>query len=82
MRSGNHYSSFMSKPYIVTLKDSASDADTASVKLKVSELGGKIVDEFSLIKGFLVDLPASGAAFLLSHQHVATIEEDKEVKIQ
>lgn len=70
------------KPYIVTLKEEASDADVSSVKLKVSDLGGKVVDEFSLIKGFLVHLPESTAKTLQDHQHVANIEEDKEVKIQ
>lgn len=71
-----------SKKYIVTLKDSASDADVASVKSKVSSLGGKVLDEFSLIKGFTAHLPAVHSESLKEHDHVLHVEEDKEVHIQ
>lgn len=70
------------KTYIVTLKDSATDQDTHSVKLKITELGGKILDDLSFIKGFSTKLPESVATFVKDHHLVSTIEEDKEVKIQ
>ena len=71
-----------SKSYIVTLKESASDADVSTIKSKISELGGKILDEFSLIKGFLVLLPAIHTDAIEKHDLVLNVEEDKEVKIQ
>ncbi|GEQ72251.1 hypothetical protein JCM33374_g5938 [Metschnikowia sp. JCM 33374] len=70
------------KNYIVTLKDSASTEDVHGLKSKISEQGGKVLDEFSLIKGFSVNLPVPVADFIKSHQLVNSIEEDKEVKIQ
>lgn len=70
------------KNYIVTLKDSASTDQISTVKLKVGELGGKILDEFSLIKGFSVKLPHAAADAIGKHDLVNSIEEDKEVKIQ
>lgn len=70
------------KTYVVTLKDTASSEDTSSIKLKISELGGKILDDFAFIKGFSVKLPESVADFVKNHSLVSTVEEDKEVKIQ
>lgn len=70
------------KDYIVTLKETASTEDVHGLKLVISEQGGKVLDEFSLIKGFLVKLPEQAASFIKSHNLVNTIEEDKEVKIQ
>lgn len=71
-----------SKSYIVTLKETASLADISQIKSKISDLGGKIVDEFSLIKGFLVKLPAIHTDTIKDHDQVLNIEEDLEVKIQ
>lgn len=71
-----------SRSYIVTLKESASDLDVSTVKAKISELGGKVLDEFSLIKGFLVLLPPIHTDAILGHDLVLNVEEDKEVKIQ
>lgn len=70
------------KSYIITLKESASDVDYSAVKLKISELGGKIVDEFSLIKGFTAKLPAVHSELIKDHEHVFSVEEDKEVHTQ
>lgn len=70
------------KSYIVTLKESVSDADISSFKQKISDLGGSIYNEFLLIKGFAIKLPAVHTDSIKDHDHVATIEEDKEVKIQ
>lgn len=78
------FSSTMSdqKAYIVTLKETSTDADVSTVKLKISEFGGKIVDEFTLIKGFVAKLPAIHSLAIADHEHVLSIEEDREVHIQ
>lgn len=70
------------KNYIVTLKESATDADLKSVKEYVSKIGGSIGSEFSLFKGFTAKLPAIHSESLGDHEHVASIEEDGEVKTQ
>lgn len=70
------------KKYIITLKESASTADLSTVKEKVTSLGGSILDEYSLIKGFLIKLPAIHSSSIGEHDLIATIEEDKEVHIQ
>lgn len=69
------------KNYIVTCKETASDADVSTVKSKVGELGGSVLSEFSLIKGFVASLPEIHTDTIKSHEHVFNIEEDKEVKI-
>lgn len=71
-----------SKNYVVTLKDTASAEDVDSFKLKIGLLGGKVIEEFSLIKGFLVKMPKVAADSVLDHHLVHSIEEDKEMKIQ
>lgn len=78
------YFSIMSdlKSYIVTLKQTVTDADVSSFKQKITELGGSISSEFLLIKGFAIKLPSIHTDSIKDHDHVATIEEDKEVKIQ
>lgn len=68
--------------YIVTLKEDASTEIVDKVKSQVTLLGGQVVDEFSLIKGFLAKLPPVHIDSLKSHDGVANIEEDKEVHIQ
>ncbi|CUM62964.1 uncharacterized protein PRCAT00000524001 [Priceomyces carsonii] len=70
------------KTYIITLKDSVSDADVKGLKEKIKSLGGSITSEFSLIKGFTAKLPSIHSEAIGNHNDVATIEEDKEVKIQ
>lgn len=70
------------KNYIVTLKDTASAADLNTIKSKVSELGGTITSEYSLIKGFAAKLPSVHSSSIGEHSLVNSIEEDKEVHIQ
>lgn len=70
------------KNYIITLKESATSADVSSLKQKVTEAGGKITNEFSLIKGFSAKLPEAHSKLLEGHEHVNSIEEDKEVHTQ
>lgn len=70
------------KNYIITLKDSATSVDVDSLKKKVKDFGGEITNEFSLIKGFSAKLPAVHSKLLEDHEHVSSIEEDKEVHTQ
>lgn len=70
------------KSFIVTLKDSASDADLSGVKKKVTDIGGKVESEFSLIKGFVAKLPLIHASSIKEDSAVLNVEEDSEVKIQ
>lgn len=70
------------KSYIITLKETASDADVSSVKSKISEVGGVITSQFSLIKGFVAKLPSIHAESIGKNEHILAIEEDKEVHIQ
>ncbi|KAI5954899.1 hypothetical protein KGF54_001460 [Candida jiufengensis] len=72
----------MSDGYIVTLKDSCSDSTANEIKQKIESAGGKIKDEFSLIKGFSVSLPSDHISTLESHPEVANVEKDGEVKTQ
>lgn len=69
--------------YIITLKESCPDSEANSIKSKISELGGKVTNEFTLIKAFSVELPAVHIESLPQEfTGIATVEEDKEVKIQ
>lgn len=68
--------------YIVTLKEDASDDLASKVKHQVSQFGGEVLSEFSLIKGFVAKLPDVHISSLKSHEGVANVEKDQEVKIQ
>ncbi|CAX42103.1 protease B inhibitor, putative [Candida dubliniensis CD36] len=72
-----------SKGYIITLKDTCPDSEASSIKSKITELGGKITNEFSLIKGFSAQLPTIHAEALpKDFAGIANIEEDGEVRTQ
>ncbi|CCE80014.1 Piso0_003110 [Millerozyma farinosa CBS 7064] len=70
------------KSYIITLKEKASDADKLQLKQKISDLGGSIVSEVKLINGYVAKLPSVHFSSIKGHEHVNSIEEDSEVKIQ
>ncbi|ODV80624.1 protease propeptide/inhibitor [Suhomyces tanzawaensis NRRL Y-17324] len=70
------------KSYIVTFKDTASDADVSALQQKIHELGGDVTSKFSLIKGFAAKFPEVHTNTIQGNEHVLAIEEDKEVKIQ
>ncbi|CCH59436.1 hypothetical protein TBLA_0B06100 [Henningerozyma blattae CBS 6284] len=73
-----------SKSYIVTLKDTVSEASVNSFKQSVQEIGGKIVDEFTLIKGFTVELPGTVQIQSLEEKNsetIQTVEVNGEVSI-
>ncbi|CAN3504193.1 protease B inhibitor 2 [Diutina catenulata] len=68
--------------YIVTLKETASDADVANLKQEIQKNGGNVTSEFSLIKGFAVQLPDLAAQTVKDNANVLSVEEDKEVRTQ
>ncbi|CAK9439890.1 uncharacterized protein LODBEIA_P39900 [Lodderomyces beijingensis] len=71
------------KGYIITLKEDTPDSTAESIKNKIKQIGGKITNEFSLIKGFAVQLPVIHAESLgKDHPEIANVEEDKEVHTQ
>ncbi|CCC71253.1 hypothetical protein NCAS_0G03660 [Naumovozyma castellii] len=68
--------------YIVTLKKATPDKEAKKVKESIDKLGGSVVHEFSLIKGYTVKLPDKLKLDALRHKHgdvIENIEEDKEV---
>ncbi|GMM27823.1 Pbi2 protein [Martiniozyma asiatica (nom. inval.)] len=67
------------KSYIITLKE---NANTEKFKDFLNSIGAEVKHEYTLIKGFAVKLPELQVSSLHSNEGVATVEEDKEVKIQ
>ncbi|KAF2713112.1 hypothetical protein K504DRAFT_461690 [Pleomassaria siparia CBS 279.74] len=67
--------------YNVTLKSGASPEELEAAKKKVTDSGGKIVNEFKLIKGFTAEFPKDAVHSLETNDHV-TVEADGEVKTQ
>ncbi|KAF2122350.1 hypothetical protein BDV96DRAFT_640395 [Lophiotrema nucula] len=65
----------------VTLNPNADAKQLDAAKKKVTDEGGKIINEFSLIKGFTAEFPADKVHTLESNEHV-TVEADGEVKTQ
>ncbi|KAK4223762.1 hypothetical protein QBC38DRAFT_486985 [Podospora fimiseda] len=68
--------------YIITLNESATDSELAEAKQHVKDQGGKIVHEYSLIKGFSFELPEGTVSTLAKKPYVASVEADQEVTIQ
>ncbi|PTB42783.1 hypothetical protein M441DRAFT_55843 [Trichoderma asperellum CBS 433.97] len=62
--------------YIVTLHDDATDEQIAAAKKKATEAGGKITQEYSLIKGFAVSYPEGTVSTLAEDPSVKAVEED------
>ncbi|QLQ77987.1 hypothetical protein HG537_0A02340 [Torulaspora globosa] len=73
------------KSYIVTLKDTVPEGEVSKFKQSIDSLGGAITHEFSLIKGYTVQLPESLHINKLKDGFgsiIANVEEDKEVNIK
>ncbi|KAM0511289.1 hypothetical protein ACHAPE_010033 [Trichoderma viride] len=68
--------------YIVTLHDDASDAQVAAAKKKATDAGGKITQEYSLIKGFAVEYPEGTVSTLEQDPSVKAVEEDSVMRTQ
>lgn len=72
------------KSFIITFKDHVPESDMLTIKSSIASLGGDIVHEYSLIKGFSVKLPETLSIEEIKDIHggsIANIEEDKEVKV-
>ncbi|PNS21065.1 hypothetical protein CAC42_3402 [Sphaceloma murrayae] len=65
----------------VSLKDGASTTELDKAKKQVTDQGGKIVNEFKLIKGFTAEFPADKVHTLKTNEHL-DVEADSEVKTQ
>ncbi|KAF2127605.1 hypothetical protein P153DRAFT_52284 [Dothidotthia symphoricarpi CBS 119687] len=65
----------------VTLAKDAPHEELDKAKQHVKDQGGKIVHEFTLIKGFTAEIPDDAVSTLSSNKHV-TVEKDSEVKTQ
>ncbi|TKA83915.1 hypothetical protein B0A55_00179 [Friedmanniomyces simplex] len=63
----------------VSLKDGASADQLDAAKKQVTDQGGKIVNEFKLIKGFTAEFPADKVHTLQSNEHL-NVEADGQVK--
>ncbi|KAG9195424.1 hypothetical protein G6011_00545 [Alternaria panax] len=65
----------------ITLKKDAPKEELDAAKKHVTDQGGKIVNEFTLIKGFTAEIPDDAVSTLESNEHV-TVEKDSEVRTQ
>ncbi|USP75672.1 hypothetical protein yc1106_02946 [Curvularia clavata] len=81
----------LTPPVQITLKKDAPKEELEAAKKKVTDQGGKIVNEFTLIKGFTqtwltsvpnsAEIPDDVVSTLESNEHV-TVEKDQEVRTQ
>ncbi|KAF2193305.1 hypothetical protein K469DRAFT_551842 [Zopfia rhizophila CBS 207.26] len=65
----------------VTLKSGASPEELENAKKSAIDQGGKITNEFTLIKAFTVEFPADKVHTLETNDHV-TVEPDSVVTTQ
>ncbi|KAF1836422.1 hypothetical protein BDW02DRAFT_566999 [Decorospora gaudefroyi] len=65
----------------ITLKKDAPKEELEAAKKHVTDQGGKIVHEFTLIKGFTAEIPDDAVSTLESNDKI-TVEKDAEVHTQ
>lgn len=65
----------------VTLKEDAPASELAKAKQAYIDAGCEIKHEYTLIKGFTVEVPDDKVGLLSSNDHI-NVEEDKEVHTQ
>lgn len=66
----------------VSLKDKNGDVSKLEeAKKQVTKQGGKIISDFTLIKGFTAEIPADKVHTLSSNDHI-NVENDGEVTTQ
>ncbi|EMC96626.1 hypothetical protein BAUCODRAFT_34001 [Baudoinia panamericana UAMH 10762] len=65
----------------VSLKDGAAADQLDAAKKQVTDQGGKIVNEFKLIKGFTAEFPEDKVHTLSSNEHL-NVENDGKVTTQ
>lgn len=71
----------MPQAFNITLKDGVSKEELAAAKKKVTDAGGKITNEFTIIPGFTAEYPDDHASVMQSDDKV-TVEKDAEVRTQ
>ncbi|KAG6172404.1 hypothetical protein E4U36_002799 [Claviceps purpurea] len=62
--------------YIVTFKDDASEDQIKAAKKQAVEQGAKITHEYSLIKGFAVEINDDAISTLEANENIKAIEKD------
>ncbi|QPH09866.1 hypothetical protein C2857_000918 [Epichloe festucae Fl1] len=67
--------------YIVTLKDDATEDEIKAAKQHAIDQGGKITQEYSLIKAFAVEMKDDAVTTLEGNEHVKAIEKDGQASI-
>ncbi|KAJ6256944.1 Proteinase inhibitor, propeptide [Drechslerella dactyloides] len=72
----------MPQSFIVTLDDHASEEDLQSAKDTARNQGGKITNEYTIIKGFSVEFPDGTVHALDSIPCVKNVEADQIVTTQ
>jgi len=65
----------------VSLQSGADVSKLEEAKKKVTDQGGKIVNEFKLVKGFTAELPDDKVSVLETDSHI-NVENNGEVKTQ
>lgn len=65
----------------ITLKENASPEELKKAKDKAVDQGGKILHEFTLIKGFTVEFPPDTISCLATDENIV-VEEDGMVTTQ
>ncbi|CAK7198177.1 hypothetical protein SEUCBS139899_000835 [Sporothrix eucalyptigena] len=68
--------------YILTFKPDTPNEEKEAAKKTITDQGGKIGHEYTLLGGFSFELPADAVSTLDSNPHVHSVEPDSEVKIQ
>ncbi|KAI2824768.1 hypothetical protein CBS147343_9698 [Aspergillus niger] len=71
----------MPHQYIVSLKKESPPEELEKAKKTATDNGGKIVKEFALVKGFVVQYDDEQVSTLESSDHIH-VEKDSEVSIQ
>ncbi|KAF2747904.1 hypothetical protein M011DRAFT_486298 [Sporormia fimetaria CBS 119925] len=67
--------------YNITLKDGSSKEELDAAKKKVTDQGGKITNEFTIIPGFTAEFPEDKISVLQSDDKL-NVEPDSEVRTQ
>ncbi|KAL6708033.1 hypothetical protein ACN47E_003467 [Coniothyrium glycines] len=64
----------------ITLNKDADKSELEAAKKHVTDQGGKIVNEFTLIKGFTAEIPDDAVSTLESNDKI-TVEKDAEIQM-
>ncbi|RPA85989.1 hypothetical protein BJ508DRAFT_322136 [Ascobolus immersus RN42] len=72
----------MVQSLIFTLKPDCSDEEVQKFKDSIKNAGGKITNEYTLIKGFSCELPDEHIETFSSRPYVQDVEKDQEVRTQ